>query len=317
MSQPQTNQVDKSAASAIKEITPVPGASEMNEVSPAAPSVIPAEKQPAEEIKEQKNETKAEIKEDTFSKRFKELSRREKELRTKEQAFKQKAAAFEDSLMNNLKKSAIEDPFKVLEQLGVSYDGLTSALLTGKKPQIDAELKKTQAALEERIGKLEQEKKQMLQQQAEERIRQTRDAYFSNVERHLADSADKYPLTRALKKTDLIEPVVEAHWEKTLSENGKGELITPEAALIMIEEYLSSEYPELLEAIKKPKTDKTEEKSSEKAGNKQINQPKAENKSITLSNKHTVITPSAKTGALTEAEQRQLQLEYMRKAKGR
>ncbi len=170
-----------------------------------------------------------------FVARFKELSKRDKQARERELALKGK----EEMLANygQAERLAKEDPLKLMELLGITYEEVTDRVLKGarKDPQL--------SAVEREILELKRQisdERSAAQRQAEDRA--VADAKRSI--RQLVDSdPDAYELVRERDAYELVWSTIEDQWnDEELSKPEAERRVMPyEEAAALTERYLLAE----------------------------------------------------------------------------
>lgn len=204
---------------------------EMAPIVPASPKVEQEATQadaPAPEA--------APVEEPKLGKRFAELTRRQRELFEKEQSIK----ALEGKLnpVQQAIETAKQNPMKLLEAAGITYEELTEYILNGEEP--------TEASVSPVEKKVEElELKLKAKEEAEEQARQK--AYEEQINAfrgEISKAAEAYELVHTLEQTDLVYDVILEHHSRT------GNVLPIDQALQLTESYLEEQAKKVLSVSK-------------------------------------------------------------------
>lgn len=229
--------IPQQSASQVQD-TPVKNASsiqpeEMTAIKP--PTSQKTISEPQENVVE---ETKTQSTSDQLSPQYAMLAKKERALRLKSQEIKSKEDAFkakeEEYQSKYIQKDRLtSDPLSVLNELGVSYEQLTSLILSQGTPE--------QAAQNSSVQKLEAEIRAIREAQDADRkaiADQQSKAYqnalsqIRNEARSLVDSDPDFEVTRETKSVGQIVELI----ERTYNEDGV--LLSVEEAARQVEDYL-------------------------------------------------------------------------------
>jgi hypothetical protein len=276
-------------------------AEEMSAIAPTA-SKIPTLSQ---NTNSEAPET-SEAPEAPLSERHAQLARREKQLRQREQAIraKEQAAAQAKAAEDAAKAQAmapsvdlskyvsvddlVRDPFRILNEKGLTYDQLTELALNAPKPEqlaMQNELKALRDELKAIKGDSEKTRKSIEDQQ-----NQSRQQAVTDIRHQVNKLVSTDPSFEAIKATRSVNDVVELI-TKTYDEDGI--LMTVEEAAEQVEEYLTSE------ALRLARLNKIQQRLKPQAPVQQNSQPTQQQGMKTLTNSVTSSRPlSARERAL-------------------
>lgn len=191
--------------------------------------VPPVEKKPEDKVVKEGQEAKE--KPDLKAKAFKALRKKEMEILEKERSLAEKDKTLKDK---ETSLSRIEDPISFLINQGWTNEQISEFIISGKKPEL-----KPKSDLEERLEKLEKEKKD-LELKAENDLKESKineehKTHIYNIGEMLKTSPDTYEL--------LINKYGDNSSQKILYfqakyEESHGKEISPEEAALHIEQAL-------------------------------------------------------------------------------
>ncbi len=243
----------------------------------------PADKVPAAvtpEPKTEENRVSPQIA--ALARREKMLLARDRELKTREQALKDKETEYQTSYVpkSKLKERATTDPLGWMDEIGLTPDEFTKALLNAS-PQ-DAAFKKLQAE----IDTLKTSQNQALTkiQEQEKQAYETAITQIRNEVKLTVDGDTNYDTIKDEGAHEAVVELIKQTFEET------GDLISVDEAAKQVEDYLVEE------AMRKSQLRKVREKLSAPAQT-----PGAQTPIKTLSN---AVTPPTKT-RLTDKERRE------------
>jgi hypothetical protein len=226
-----------------------------------------AEAAPAEVAPEQQQQ------EQQFAAKFAALSRKEKAIRQREaqvsqqmQELQQRLVQLEQqgkelesykSIPDRLKK----EPFKVLQEQGLSFEQLAEMVLNDGKPTQDMIMSEYEKKI---MSKMEDLERKLAEKEAKEQ-EQRYDAAIEQFQGQLTDFINQnedYDLIRANDAVDLVFQVIEQHHTET------GEILSNKEASDAVEEYLLEEAKKLVdrEKVKKLLQPQTPPKSAAPTG---------------------------------------------------
>lgn len=232
-------------------------------------------------------ETKA--KEDPLSSQYATLARKEKALRAQIQQFKADQAKFEAERQSQLATPKQEfdlskyverdrikaDPMAIFDEVGLSYDDLTHAVLTRSQIQTDPRLTAQMARMEAEI-KAAKEEAQKLRQAQEDGQKQSYQQAVAQIRSEASKLVYTDPTFEMIKETNSVPDVVELI-ESTFKADGV--LLTVEEACQAVEDHLVEE------AIKLSKIKKLQQRlAAPAAPQSPVNntkQPQTQSKTLT------------------------------------
>lgn len=172
--------------------------------------------------------------------KFVELTRRERKLAEESKALKESAERAKG--YEAARSKAKEDPFSALESLGLTLDELVEAAVKKDRPE----------TIEQKVNRLEAERKAervAAEKSQADALSQARDASVSNAKKSIHDfiqaNAETYELVAAQGHQDEVFDILVSHHAET------GELMAPETAAAMVEDYLLDKAVELAKKSKK------------------------------------------------------------------
>lgn len=192
---------------------------------------------------------------DDFSTRFAALARKEKQAQEREAKIKAESEKYNKYI--DLETRVKENPLSVLEAYGIDLDTIISASLGNVKPpqsveeqlaQLKADLQKEKDDAKAEAERLAKEEEDAYQSSINEAIR----SHQAQIIEHLSKNVDKYELIQLQDAHDLVWETTEAYYEE------HGEVLTPEKAADMVEDYLYNQ------ALKVTQTSKFKPKQEEK-----------------------------------------------------
>lgn len=242
----------------------------------------------AKEAPEETKEVKAE-EETSLSSQYAQLARKEKAIRAKaqeikaqEEAIKAERAAIEaerqklsgkPSLEERLQKNP-KDVFKILAEMGLSYDKLTELALEGdSSPSNDAALEELRAELkaikegQEQTRKMQEEAQQSQYKQAISMLR-------SEATKLVSTRAEEFETIREMGEIDSVVDLIEERFKS------EGIVMSVEDAAREVEEYLVEEatkvarIKKIQQRLAPPQASKTKEASPKLSGDGQKQQAK-------------------------------------------
>lgn len=229
-----------------------------------------------------------------LSPKFAALARKERALRSKYQEFKAreealKAKEAEISSFSTLKSRATQEPLAVLQELGISYDMLTNAILNQPDPESQA-----YAKLQAEIDAVKQAQTQSQKQLEEAQVKQYEQA-VNQIRTDVKQLVASDPTFETIKDMSQEEAVVELIKETF---NSQGILLELSEAAQQVEDYLVEE------ALKYAQLKKVQQKLSPPAPQSAQSQKTSTSQKLpmkTLTNAVTASTP----GKLSERERRE------------
>lgn len=236
----------------------------------------------------QQAEKPAEQQDDRFASKFAALSRKEKQIRQREMEINQrlqeiknraKQAEEEYGKWRSVPDRLKNEPLKVLEEAGLSFEQLAEMALNDGKPTFDMQ----QAELEKRMSSKLAELEKKLQEKEENEKAQRQEAILSEfkngLQAYIEENASTYELVKANDAFDLVFDVIETQAERT------GEVMDYKDACEAVETYLLEEAKKHLSLSKikallgnqgTEKESKQEERSSVTLSNELSAQPVSE-----------------------------------------
>lgn len=190
-----------------------------------------------------------------FAAKFAALSRKEKAMRAQEaklaqqaQEMQQKIAEFEAKMQEMEKyKSGYErvkrEPFKVLEEQGLTREQIAELFLNDGKPSQEMLLTEAEKKINAKIEEMERKLAEKEAKEAKDR----EEAALSAFKAQLTDfiNADpSYELIKANDAVDMVYEVIEQHHAET------GEILSNKEASDVVEEYLLEEAKKLVDREK-------------------------------------------------------------------
>ena len=204
--------------------------------------------------------------EDEFSDKFIKLTRQKRALEQQASELKAERARIEAERkeledFRNSKSRIKENPRQALETLGVSFDDLAHMILTeGREPTEQDKL----SALEARLKAFEEAREAEKQAQIDAERQKTAGVFRQNLEKFI-ESSD-YELIKTYSATDTVVETMQAYYEKTEQEQGKGVIMKFDEACKMVEEFLDQTLEKALQTNKmKAKFSSLADKSSSPA----------------------------------------------------
>ena len=214
--------------------------------------------------------------------RFAALSRKEKAIIERERSLKEmqeKVTAWEAA-----QKSAKEDPTKLLEQAGMTFDDLVNHMIGVKEDPKELTVDDKYKALEEKIAAMEKaavEKEQVSkQEEAEIAVQEFKQDISSFVE----SNADKFEIVNALGEHELIFQVIEQHYNET------EEMMPLENAAELVEKNLEESIRKVMNLKKFSSEASSQPEVTETLIEKESDDVRVSNPSKTLTNSQTVNT---------------------------
>ena len=204
-------------------------------------TAAPIEEAPKEEPKvETKPEPKEKIAPKLASVKARERAAQEKAaaLEQKEREIQERAEKFE---------KVRNDPKAALEALGVTFEQLTEAIINEKPLQEENPLDKAHKRIDSLEAQIKQEKEEEARQKEaleQAKIDAARDDYKVQINELVQSTSDKYELIQANEAQDLVFEVAAEYWAK------HQEIITPQQAADLVEDYLWKKTERLLELKK-------------------------------------------------------------------
>lgn len=255
----------------------------------------------------QQAEKPVEQQDDRFASKFAALSRKEKQIRQRELEISQRLQEIESrakqaeeeygkwrSVPDRLKN----EPLKVLEEAGLSFEQLAEMALNDGKPTFDMQ----QAELEKRMSSKLEELERKLQEKEENEKSQRQEAILSEfkngLQAYIEENASTYELVKANDAFDLVFDVIETQAERT------GEVMDYKDACEAVETYL------LEEAKKHLSLSKIKALLGNQGTEKQSNQE--ERSSVTLSNELSAQPVSESGRRLSDEESKRLAAKMIR-----
>lgn len=249
------------------------GGSTIESVAPEAPVEASAESVEATAEVEAQPEPQVSAQEERFAAKFAALSRKEKAVRQREAQLQQqmqdleaKLKAFESqqsevqnykSLPDRLKK----EPFKVLQEQGLTFEQLAEMVLNDGKPTQEMILSEYEKKVMSKVQELEQKLAEKEVKEQEERYNAAINQFQGQLVDFINETPD-YELIRANDSADLVYNVIEEHFNET------GEILSNKEACDAVEEYLLEEAKKLVdrEKVKKLLSSQTPSKTATPSG---------------------------------------------------
>lgn len=144
----------------------------------------------------------------------------------------------------SLPEVAKTDPLKALESLGLSYDQITDALLSGVSAKPEPAPVKREDVDRIVADRLQKEREEAQRQAQEAAAQEALSAFQNEVSDFLNEKADQYELISLQKADTLVMEVIEAHFSES------GELLEISEAAELVEAHLEEEAKRLLQAKK-------------------------------------------------------------------
>lgn len=285
MSEANTNQsaVSQSESSIVASSPPTKDAAKESSSSPSELIASVASASDSIKVDASKDEPKVEVAkpEDKISSKFAALSRKEREVYQKKQELKAEEARIaelrsKDELTLKEARAQIEserkeieefralkkdNPLKVLEKLGITYQQLTDIVLNEGKPTPEQLLQNTKEEFESKFSALkrEQEEKEKAadarraaeeekakkalddeQKEIEAKRVEALDNFKSEIDEYVSEKSEEYELTHLNGASHLIFDTIEKYFEETASKdpNGVGKVLTIKEAADAVEHYL-------------------------------------------------------------------------------
>jgi DNA-binding transcriptional ArsR family regulator len=203
--------------------------------APATGEVAPAPVAPAPAV------------DDDFAQRMAHLTKREKALVERQQSIKEveERAKRYDSFKSRASSGDISAALEALEDLGVSYDALTSHLLTGQDPST-LRYKELEKKIEELKSDSEKQKEVELAA-AQERAAQN---YKLSISKEAQAKAEEFELVieHGQEAIDLVYDVCKEYHDKN-----NGQMLDLSKALAAVEAHLASKAEETVQRFQKSK----------------------------------------------------------------
>jgi len=258
-----------------------------------------------EEVQEVAQEAEAapEPEKPDFSRQFAVIAKKERELRRREEHVKELETRIGDlekgnSQLGSLRELARDNPAKILQELGISYDDLTQQVINEGNPTAEQELKSENTVLRERLEKLESVYKERQEVEENQRMETAQKQLVDNIQKFVNDS-DGYDLVQSKGAYDLVAELMRQHYIQTK------EIMEYSRAAQVVEDYYESEGESYFGSKKmqdkwraqlEPKAEEVEEATSEQAEQSTKTRPK------TLSNEHAVQQTENSTGLLSREQ---------------
>lgn len=218
------------------------------------PPQVNAEQQEQQEEPKQE-EPKQSEQEERFAAKFAALSRKEKAVRQREAQLQQQMQELEakikameqqqnevqsyKSLPERLKK----EPFKVLQEQGLSFEQLAEMVLNDGKPTQDMILSEYEKKVMSKVQELEQKLAEKEAKEQEERYQAAIEQFQGQLTDFINETPE-YELIKANDAADLVFQVIEEHHNET------GEILSNKEACDAVEEYLLDEAKKLVDREK-------------------------------------------------------------------
>jgi len=254
------------------------------------------EQEPKEEVKEETDDSDT-LRHERWGSKFAALSRKEKDLRIKEQELAAREQEIKD--LAQIKDRIKSDPLSTLsDEFGLTFDEIAKMQLA----QLDGN--DTPIRLKQLENKFEQRFAELQKREAEQEVKLQQSKHeeaITQFKSQISDAFDAgdFPAAQVVQDlgfTDMIEQayeVVNQHYEQT------GRILTPQEALQGVEKYYAPRLKD--KGLLKKVEDETE---TETVQTKQVEQPKSNSKSKTLSNEHTKqVSPPEPDRPLTPEEE--------------
>ena len=192
--------------------------------------------EPAQETNEQQPQETAQEDIYSVSSQAAELAQREAQLAKSQQELELKLQEVQS--MQQQHDAAKEDPIKLLESLGVSYEDLTNKYIEtlGEPQKTDAELALEKIdQLENQLNSAQEQQKQRDEQVQAEEQRQKYDSALVQIANFVGENNEKYELVNKMQASDLVLNVIGEHYNST------GEILDMATACQAVEEHYEEE----------------------------------------------------------------------------
>ena len=202
----------------------------MEEQAPAAEAVeVQTPEQPQLEVVETQPEVQAEAQAEEPAaaeptpepvdlesvKRFRALAKREREIRGREQALKERESATpQRSPYDDIQMLARTDPLKAMKALGINYDELTHQVINDGNITGEMKLERENAALRERLDKIENQFSDRVTQDETQRYEQAYGSFIDEIKGFVKNS-DSYELVSKTDAYQDVARVMQGHYNDT------------------------------------------------------------------------------------------------------
>lgn len=181
-----------------------------------------------------------------LAKREKALQKQREELAKTKQEIELKLQ--EVNRFNSVKQNARQNPLKILEEAGLTYDELTQFVLNGNKPtpemesqSVKTEIQKLREEFESK-EKLRAEQEQKIQEQREQEAIET---FKGNIQSFITQKPDDFELCNMFPESiDLIYNTIEAYFAET------NKVMSTEEAAKLVESHYEDEVARVYKAKK-------------------------------------------------------------------
>lgn len=223
-----------------------------------------------------------------LGKRFAELAKRQRELFEREKQIKELEGKL--SPVQAAIEAAKQNPLKLLEAAGISYEELTDYILSDGET-VDNSKSPVEKKLEELELKLSAKEK--AEQEAAEKARmEAVEQQISAFKQSIKAASESYELVSTLEQQDLVYDVILSHHAES------GEVLPIEEALRLTESYLEEQSKKIL-SVKKFSTQATSPKSPEQVVANSVPVPRPSSSSFTLSQS---VVPAPASSASVSSE---------------
>lgn len=231
---------------------------------------------------------------DKFAKKFAALSRKEKELKQKEAELENKLKEFQSA--DTLREQLKQNPVKMLEEMGITYQDITEMVLNEGNPTPEMLINKMKSEYEEKLESLRNEYLEDKKAEEEAKYNAVIENFQQEIVEHVNSNED-YELIRAQDRADLVYDVIEEHYEET------GRVLEINEAADAVEQYLLQEAKKLLKVKKLGgQLSDEEQQQLDDSGLENPSQKSEEKKSVTLTNNQTTTVPNRRERALSREE---------------
>ena len=188
-----------------------------------------------------------------MTERFASLARRDKEIRERRAALERERQEWQSQRQSweTRQKLAKEDPLRLLDEMGLSYEDLTNRYFdrltaeeSRKKPESRIENLERKVQEYEEYGRRMQQEAQ--QRQLEQQERQFRDQIKSSIDAE----PDRFELVIAQNRQDDVFRLIEQHFQQQGGDPSKRKILSIVEAAQLVEDHLYEEAQKLLQAKK-------------------------------------------------------------------
>lgn len=248
----QNESTEQAVQETIVEAAPIEGITAdaveaVGETTGADTEIKSAEKTAEEIAKDQQAER--------FAAKFAALSRKEKEIRTREAAMQKQLADLEAKInsiksqeeeitkFRNLPSRLKQEPLKVLEESGLSFQQLAEMVLNDGKPTQDMVMQEYEKKVMGKVQELEQKLAEKEAKEAQERHEAALGQFKAQLTDFVNNNAE-YELIKANDAVEVVYELIEQHYAETQ------QILSNKEASDAVEEYLLEEAKKLVDRDK-------------------------------------------------------------------